>query len=912
MKVQTSCFDNGQAVRGSHQRVYHTRFVMFIWLVLCFFDASLSAATEPDEQLYDIDVPQLNAADALNRLAEQTGAIMLFPFDLASARNANAVLGRYTLTDALALLLQNSGLSSGLSDKQVVQIFVTEVDEHHEEDGDMEKPKLSKRKTIVTVLTSIFAASASSGQEIAAESGALVIEEIVVTATRRETSLQETSVAVTAYTSENMARIGIEGFEDFARQTPGTLILGDKGFQFFAIRGIQNSGATAGNGQSKPVAVYIDDVPVNTFAVLTPDIRLYDVERVEVLRGPQGAAFGAGSMAGTVRVLTNKADPSGFDSSFRVDAGTTSGGGTRQRYSGMVNFPLVDDEMALRVVGYVRDEEGWIDNIGAWGYPGNKNENTNEDWGIRTSLRWLPSEDVTATFSVAHEDATLIGRHNYDPTVSPPGTFQQAYFYLQDNNSVSTNVNATVEFDFDWATLVSSTTYAEATYDWGVDLDALLRTVLPFGYGEHLEQGAFVQEIRLISNDEGPLEWLAGFFYLDRETDFLGNLWTTQEFVDQAGIDNSAMVSPTAAGSGWPTNATSIGTNIKVNHHTEAAFYGELTYHFSDTFNLVAGLRYSVSTYGELLTDQGSDNNIIQMAENGESGPITIIQDSTLEGTATGREFSPNIALNWTPSDDRLYYVSVAKGFRRPHPNVSCQRVSPVDPTDPTIIPTQAVGDITWNYELGAKTHWMDGRLQANVAAYFIDWQDVQVQAARPSDGCPFTASAGEAESSGVEAEFLLSPSVNLQLGLNVTVGDSEIVSITEEDSLASGATLGTQLVGPDFKLSGFAQYAWSLNNGNTIYARVDAQHVGESTNALPNLAGQPTATPNPRWSLTDPYENVNVQVGWQTEKYSVALYGENILDEDAIIYDNAGDFTNGRFGTLRPTTVGVRFDWNY
>ena len=208
------------------------------------------------------------------------------------------------------------------------------------------------------------------------------------------------------------------------------------------------------------------------------------------------------------------------------------------------------------------------------------------------------------------------------------------------------------------------------------------------------------------------------------------------------------------------------------------------------------------------------------------------------------------------------------------------------------------------------KNEWLDGRLQTNIAAYFIVWDDIQISATRTSDSLPFTTNAGDAESMGIEAELLAWPTDALQLGFNITVADSEIVSLDQEDAITSGAVKGASLAAPDFQASGFAQYNWDLANGQNVYARVDVQYIGEYANGMPNIPGSATQAPNPNFEEIPSYTNVNAQLGWESERMTVSLYGENILNNDEYRTINPANSTTHRYRTLRPRTFGLRLDW--
>ena len=279
---------------------------------------------------------------------------------------------------------------------------------------------------------------------------------------------------------------------------------------------------------------------------------------------------------------------------------------------------------------------------------------------------------------------------------------------------------------------------------------------------------------------------------------------------------------------------------------------------------------------------------------------------------STGSEdaVTTKLVLTWQPRDNALYYLMAAEGFRRDHPNSGAGLPSVIDPNDPTIIPVVASSDSLWNYEFGMKKDWLDGRLQTNIAAYFIVWDDIQISATRTSESLPFTSNAGDAETMGIEAEILAWPTEALQLGFNITIADSEIVALADLDAITSGDVKGGSLAAPDFQASGFAQYYWDLNNGQDIYARMDIQYIGDYSNGQPNVPGSPTQALNPNFEKIQAYSNVNAQLGWESDRMTVALYGENILNNDDYRTINPANSTKHRYRTLRPRTFGVRLDW--
>lgn len=355
--------------------------------VLLLLSTILCGTVRAEEPVYDIDIPSMNAAEALNRFAEQTGAIMLFSYDLANARRTSAVRGRYTLLEGLDLLLRGTGLSGGLSDKRVVNISQGGNVQRTGEEPPVTNERASFRKKLAAFFTSMLAASAASTQE--ADNG---IEEIVVTAQKRTERLADVPVPVTAIDAGALATQSQVLLRDYYATVPGlTVAPGVQSNQTVAIRGI-----TTGTG-NPTVAILIDDVPYGAATNIgggrfIPEIDPGDLARIEVLRGPQGTLYGASSLGGLLKFVTR--DPSTDDLSGSLQAGMSDvQGGDDPGYSlrGSVNVPL-NDAWAVRASAFTRRDAGYIDNVRT------AQEDVNETTarGGRLSTLWRPSD----TFSL--------------------------------------------------------------------------------------------------------------------------------------------------------------------------------------------------------------------------------------------------------------------------------------------------------------------------------------------------------------------------------------------------------------------------------------------------------------------------------------------------------------------------------
>lgn len=695
-----------------------------------------------------------------------------------------------------------------------------------------------------------------------------VLDEIIVTANRRDESLQDVSASITAFSTADIEHKGFDSFSDFAGSVPGlALHEGVRNRGSFNIRGVAMN--IGGANTQDPVSVYINDTPVtDTFgAIVVPDLRLFDVERIEVLRGPQGTMFGSGSLGGTVRIITNKPDATRMEAAGRVDFGYTDGGAIRQRYDGMVNVPLVEDTLALRVVGYYRDEEGWVKNVTLG------TENSTEDWGGRISMLWTPTDALSVRAEVLHQNSDPEDGDSWNPQL---GKFKKASAITEGRKAEISNYSLTVDYDFtDFATLSSITTYQETKSANLGDSGDVFGVGLPLiSNSEPWDSEFFVQELRLVSNTDSRLQWVAGAFYIDRETfaDYLLLVPGLDDFVGGIIGSDAYFVSPITTGS------------------EEIAVYGDFTFKLTDALKFNAGLRRfrTEASYSE------PDRRVLDFAT------FTYVPTS-FKNEGEDSDYTWRAGLSYDFSDDAMVYGSITKGYRVGQVNPN-NGPSFVDPTD-IVIPESYKADWTINYELGAKTTWFDRRLVANLAVYYIDWRDIQIDGRRVSDRRNFITNAGKARSQGVELELSAQPTSAFSFYTALTFQDAEVTDVPT--NIIVPAAKGDVLPGlVDFKVSGGFEYRWDVGL-NQLYVRADGQYTESSPNGL---SGNGT---NPFFAMNEAWENVDAAIGLITSWGEIALYGENLTNNDAFIINRGAESINP-VNTLRPRTVGLRLSVKY
>ncbi|HEY8351756.1 MAG TPA: TonB-dependent receptor, partial [Sphingomonadales bacterium] len=534
-------------------------------------------------------------------------------------------------------------------------------------------------------------------------------EEIVVTATRRAESLQDVSASVSALTNFDLQRQGLDNFEGLARSIPGlTMTQPVKNRAVFNIRGIATT--VTGSNTQDPVSVYVNDTPVtDTYgAIVQPDLRLFDIERVEVLRGPQGTLFGSGSLGGTVRIITNKPRADATEVAGRIDLGVSDGGAFRQRYDLMLNTPIIEDKLALRFVGYYRDEEGWVENVNL----GTRNDTV--DWGGRLAAQWTPNSDLTVRLEIIHQESDPEDGDGWNPAI---GKFKSSSAIPLPRPSNLTNYSLTVDYGVDgFADLTSISTYQRSVSASLGDAGDAFGVGLPLlSLSDPWASKFYTQEFRIVSNTDSRFDWLFGAFFVDRETnvDFLLQVPGLRDW----------------SGGTIPTDDYFVSRITTKSQ--ELAGYGDFGYRFLDNWRISAGLR----VFRTKVSYEEPDRRVLNFS-------TFEIDRSSLLNKGKDSDWTWRTALSYEPSEDAMLYGGVSKGYRIGQVNPN-RGPSPIDPSD-VVIPESYEPDETFNYEIGAKTSWFDGRLVANLALFWIDWKNIQIDASRLSDRRNFVANAGK------------------------------------------------------------------------------------------------------------------------------------------------------------------------
>ena len=711
------------------------------------------------------------------------------------------------------------------------------------------------------LVTSIaFMAGAASAQE----SASFEIEEIVVTALKYETLLQQTPLAITVVSGETIEKRGIDNVTDLLRTTPGLAVVDQgAGQRRLIVRGVNTAGETS-------TGLYYDETPIpgapsttNDAGQRMPDVRLLDVERIEMLRGPQGTLYGAGSMGGTVRALFNK-PTSEFATQLSAGTRTSEEGELGYEASAMVNVPLVSDTLAMRAVGYHVDRGGYIDNVTL----GQDDVDDDETTGGRLLLRYSPTEKVTidAAVHIQREDALVsvweLGGEDYETRV-PTQQLVADDFELY---------NLTLKWDLGFATLTGVTSQFNRDLDATIDTTRFLTGINPllgalFGPAA-LHQPQEVEdrthELRLSSGDQGRFIWTVGAFFEQRDA-----------FTFSRQLKHSAVT-------GLPLDPAQLHFERTIDDSLEQrAAFGEITYRFTDSLAFTLGGRYF-------------DYDKSAVTETTVPFPPLLIglsPPTKFEFDEDG--FVSKVGVSFRFSDSAMIYAQANEGFR---PGGANQVVGL-----PVVLPPYEA-DSLWNYEVGLKSTWFDDRMTLNLAAFRIDWENMQVTSTTPGGAVTFITNASEAQIDGVELEALALVSQAFEVSFAAAFTDARL----SQDVAAIVPVLFPGREGdripnvPKFSASLAAEYHRALGASLQGSIRADVSHVGESFSELrPN---------NPFYETIDAYTtaNLRLRVAGLASNWNADLFVNNVFDEVAIGRVLSGPFGRGLAFSAPPRTVGL------
>jgi len=665
------------------------------------------------------------------------------------------------------------------------------------------------------------------------------LEEIIVTATKRAASLEEIPIAISTISADDIQIRNIQRFEDYLTSVPGVQFTpsGDIFGQSISIRGVVDP-SSAGSTQS-PVALYLDDTPLTlNQGALNLDYSTFGVEQIIFIKGPHSTLYGASSLGGTIKIVTRK--PS-VDQTIIRGGATLSAieeGDTGYSAYASISGPVIDDRLAMEVTAYSKRRAGFVDDIDR-----NLSDiNAVDTYGGRLAARFHATDRLTVDGTIYFQKMEA-----ENPDQHGPDQFGDlntgALLFDQKQTDEFTLGTLVVNYAFDSAEFVSATSIYDREPWYLQDASS---SFFNFGipgsevpYLIYAPTDVISQEFRLVSKSDSKLTWLFGALYYN------------EEYIETFDVEHS-VVGPLFVGP-------------LAYEYTTKAVFGEAGYEIAEGLVLTAGLRYS---------DYTSKTDF---------SPTGLFALPPEQNRFSETDTSPRFAINYE-IDRGSVYAQAAKGFRLGAANVPL----PTGPTDN--VPPFFDSDSLWNYEIGAKTSWFDRRLLANLAFYYIDWKNIQVNQFN-SLGLVFIDNEGNAEIRGAELETtaLLTPSTQWTVG--VAYNDGEL-----SDEIPNVAPAGSKIPNvPEWTFSTGLQQDFQLVQRDA-FGRLDYVYVDSFLNSILGAEGALVENGD--------YHKLDVRFGMNIGSFDVQLFATNLLDERP--YIRVSNFGRQAVSTLQPRTYGV------
>jgi outer membrane receptor protein involved in Fe transport len=582
-----------------------------------------------------------------------------------------------------------------------------------------------------------------------------VVAEVIVTAQYKKQDVQHVPVSIVALDGRALEDLGAAQLEDYASTIPG-LSFTDRGpnRSNIVIRGISPlTGASA-------VGIYLDGIEQSNLNN-NPDFGLFDIGRIEVLRGPQGTLYGEGSLGGTIRVFTTEPAFGRYETKFEAIGSDTDHGGGSDAFNMVTNLPIGNDA-AVRLSGYDHNESGWIDNVAN----GDKDVNWNHDEGVRGAVKFRVGANLDVQAIVNYQQDRIGLLNVQDPTL---GRYKVDRLTDQGENQRATQYTGLANYTALGGTFQEVIGYNDEQDHRGVDS---LSTVGIPGYNLYYDAHSkiFTNETRYVSSYSGPFNFVTGFYYKDL----------------------SRPVALDLVNGGPLFGLSGDYINAGTTKDTTTAVYGEAYYQITDKLKATAGLRWSTDHIAfPLLTTIGT----------------FVLNNTDLSGNYSAT--TPKFGLAYQSDANLLFFANIAEGYRPGGVN-SIPSASPF--YQQTYKP-----DSAWSYEAGVKSETADHRLRADATVYYIDWKNIQILGEPTNPALGFTTNAGAAHSTGFEAEVTAVPVHGLQFDVGVGYTDPRL------DAPAQGLAKGSTLPGvSNWNTTVAGQYEWSLAGDWSGFARAD------------------------------------------------------------------------------------------
>ena len=674
--------------------------------------------------------------------------------------------------------------------------------------------------------------------------------DIVVTASKREEKLRDVPSAITVLSGDEIANLGVQSVRDYATLTPG---LGLRDQAYPGLGTVFIRGLSTGFGQQSATSVYyLDDVPFTASsplsggAFIAPAPELTDIDRIEVLKGPQSTLYGASSLGGVIRVISKRPDATRLSGSAGAEATVIDGGGTGYAARGSINVPLVADRLAVRATGFYRRSPGFVDNVGT----GTENVNRSTMKGARLALAWTPTERLTIDLVGQIQDIDTRGPATQDlvPNTLSPLFGERKYSNYFDAPALVRYrlLSASLNYDVGFGQVIATASYLKSRLKNLSDITPSYAPFLPlFGYpagtGVAVESDIPLKkktaEVRFVSNRLGPLEFIIGGFYTHEDA-FVPTLVTARSMAT-----NEILPGP-------------LGTLSFANiddTYREAAVFGNATFYLTDRLDITGGARFA----------HNEQDNAIFFGGLFFGGATLPPQTSS---------FSDNVGtylatLRWRPTRSLSVFLRAASGYRPGLPQTN--------PNPPPGAQTRIDPDTVWNYEAGVKGDVLDGKLSFEASAYHIDWNRIQLTT--QFNNVTLLANAGKAQVDGFELQTVARPTRSLTIGANLGYTDARITSVPPGVTATVGAAKGDPLpLTSRWTASGTVDQLFPLG------ADVDGQVGATLRYQSPTFNSFPASASYPNVRLPA-ITTLDLRAGVSIERYQLQLRAENVFDRNGL-----------------------------
>lgn len=853
-----------------------TFFSGLVFRLLLFLFLAVSVQSAQADQKIRFNIPPQRADLSLTKFAKQARLTLIFPFDLVKRKTTNKLEGEYQIEEAIRLLLDGTGLEAKVSEDNQLRISVDQSPGGKQNMND----KAAKSVGILALFASLFAGAPSVANETT--EGQSILEEIVVTAQKREQNLQDVSISITAFGRDQLQELNLNNSNELVYLTPG-LALGNPGGEgnitSLSLRGIGQGDFN--DHQESPVAVYQDEV-YDAYMGAT-NTTLFDQERVEILRGPQGTLFGRNATGGLVHYISRKPTDE-FESYGNVSFAEHE----HIRFEGAAGGHLTDN-LKVRVSGFVNNHDTYVDNIGT-GNDGNEADT----WAVRGQALFTPTDHLNVLFKLEYYE-TDITQWYYETAPAAINEFGEAVlvtpppgseildgdpFQVNNDGAVGLvaargaspeglkrdGIKGLLRFDLELQggiTVTSVTGLSEQNKFFNQESDGIPPVVVTFATDTNAQQ--FSQELR-VARETDNVRWVTGLYYLDYDSDIVLDvgLFAPSAFLTDQVVETDS----------W-------------------SVFGQVEWDFTEDLTVIAGLRY--------LNEEKEMDASGSIAGFIAGLPIpriygTLNPDNSPNARVEEDDVAGKIQLNWQYGDDLLLYAGVSRGVKAGGFNAVFGLPGP------NTVPYGKETPIA--YEAGFKSTLMNGRAQWNTSFYYYDYQDYQAFAFLALEQLVFNT---DAEVYGVDSNLLISPVEGFDLNFGINIMDAEAKNVGNPAGFVADRRLPNA---PDVQFTGMARYQWPLGNG-TMAIQGDFNYQSENSFIIYN---DPANT-------IDGYVVGNARLSWTSgdDRWSAAVFVKNIGDKEYITsISNNASFAAFGLGHVqrfyaRPRWVGgqITYRWN-